>query len=516
MKPAEKCKKLPRLAKKKLIVLTTLGVSLTALATICFVMDPVYLIAKYQMRVAPGFQLYDILRGEIDGAYVSAYLFNVTNAREFISGEDRQLKVQEFGPFTYQEKRLNKNFEVDEEAQELYYQPYVTATFLPEISIADPAHVNITIPNTALLAIATAISTNTFWSQLGLNLLTTKFNSKAVLTLPVKDYLWGYEEPLLAFGNAIMPGWINFRRLGLMDRLYDNTRDYRIELDLREETKFQIKRVNGGGGLPYWGYEDSTKRTRCNTFVDTYEGFSYPPGLSPEKPIRLFRNVFCRIIELEYVGITELDYGPEAYLYKIGNHTYCKNPDTECLCSRLGCVDGLSDLSPCFYGLPVMMSNAHFYGADPKLYERIDGIAPEEGKHGSAFLIEPKLGTELFTSMTFQLNVPVPDVGFNPPARPFSNMTVPIAYFKVIQPELKDDVKRVFWLVYVAGPYVMLALEVALLAVGLVLLSVVLRTVFLNCLIGNGQMTFQAATPANKLCSESPLISDKHLQEAPK
>lgn len=42
-----------------------------------------------------------------------------------------------------------------------------------------------------------------------------------------------------------------------------------------------------------------------------------------------------------------------------------------------------------FPGLPVVLSNAHFMHADPKLYERIEGIKPDERRHGSSFVIEP-------------------------------------------------------------------------------------------------------------------------------
>lgn len=35
-----------------------------------------------------------------------------------------------------------------------------------------------------------------------------------------------------------------------------------------------------------------------------------------------------------------------------------------------------------------MMSNAHFYGAPAAVYERIDGIAPDERKHGGVFAID--------------------------------------------------------------------------------------------------------------------------------
>ncbi|KPI99536.1 Scavenger receptor class B member 1 [Papilio xuthus] len=506
MKPAQKCNTLTKANRKKLVTRSTLGVALVALAVTALVVDPVVLIAKYQLKVTPGTEMYRMLTSEIEGAYVSAYLFNISNAEAFLSGADSRLRVHEVGPFTYQEKRYNTHFEVDEKAQVLRYRPFINVTFMPEMSVAEPADVNVTVGNTALLAIATAMSSHPFWSQLALNLLTRRYKSRAVVTLPVHDLLWGHHEPLLAFGHKLMPGWINFEQLGLLDRLYDNTREYQLELSLEDQTKFQVRRVNGHAGLTAWSYNDPNKRSRCNTFEDAYEGFSYPAGLTPERPIRLYRNVFCRMLEVDFSGTKTLDYGPELYVYKLSNRTFTKNPDTECLCSAIGCKDGLSDLSPCFYSLPVMMSNAHFYGAPAEVYARIDGIAPDEQKHGGVFAIDQKLGSALQTSMTFQLNVPVADVTYNKEARSFANITVPIAYFKVTQPEVPDHVKTLFWLVYVLGPYAVYAVAAGLAAAGLGLLATA------ACLLSTPMPLTKQAIARVQVHCELPLIKHAHKQ----
>lgn len=45
--------------------------------------------------------MFNMFQKEVEGAHLSLYVFNVTNAQEFMSGEDHSLNVQEVGPFTY-------------------------------------------------------------------------------------------------------------------------------------------------------------------------------------------------------------------------------------------------------------------------------------------------------------------------------------------------------------------------------------------------------------------------------
>jgi scavenger receptor class B, member 1 len=53
-------------------------------------------------KITKGSELWEALKTkEVPLAYISVYLFNVTNPEQFLSGEDDKLKVEEIGPFTY-------------------------------------------------------------------------------------------------------------------------------------------------------------------------------------------------------------------------------------------------------------------------------------------------------------------------------------------------------------------------------------------------------------------------------
>jgi hypothetical protein len=91
-------------------------------------------------------------------------------------------------------------------------------------------------------------------------------------------------------------------------------------------------------------------RTRCNTIGnDTFEAVAYPINFTPGSPIRVYRNVACRFVELEYHGIKYVNDTIPVLAYKFRKDVYDINNATKCLCTRGICIKGISDLSPCFY-----------------------------------------------------------------------------------------------------------------------------------------------------------------------
>lgn len=74
--------------------------------TIDFHLNNVDIKLFQQMRVAINSTVHDVLKGTIEGVHMSVYLFNVTNAEQFMAGDDEKLKVEEVGPFTYRQVTL--------------------------------------------------------------------------------------------------------------------------------------------------------------------------------------------------------------------------------------------------------------------------------------------------------------------------------------------------------------------------------------------------------------------------
>ncbi|XP_048006716.1 scavenger receptor class B member 1-like [Leguminivora glycinivorella] len=459
------------MARKRLIIAFFSGVLCIVVSVILMAIDPVHIIAKFQTRIAPNSLPYHLLESEVEGVHVKAYLFNVTNPEEFLSGRDRKMKMQEIGPFSYKELRSNDDLELDQDKGVVRYTPNVNVEFVPEESIGRPEDINVTIPNIAMLSMTAMMSSYPFWTRLGYNALQKQVDSRAIITVPAHEYLWGYDEALITMGNTFMPGWIHFSKMGIMDRLYDKSVPNRLEVGAKDSDKFEIKSMNGISGLRPWGYENNTTRTKCNTFINAYEGVAYPDDLTPDTEIRIFRNVLCRFLELDFKEQITMDFGADALVYKISNRTFSPGKDNECLCGKGICMDGLSDLSPCFYGLPLAMSNAHFLNAPPEMYERIEGLEPSEAKHGGRFLIEPQIGAVIETEFTVQVNIVMGDVSFNDEAKATSGMVVPVGYFRIILPALPEHTKQQLNLMYKTGPAIFLAVEICLYILGAVLIA---------------------------------------------
>ncbi|PZC75846.1 hypothetical protein B5X24_HaOG205590 [Helicoverpa armigera] len=465
--------------KIKLVVCLVLGTLFLSSVILSIIVDPLRLLFIYSARVDYGTAVHEAMSQEVDSLHLSAYIFNITNAKRFLSGEDDKLKVEEIGPFTYQENRTNEDLEIDLEAGVMRYTPRHKVTFLPEESVGRPEDIMVTVPNVAMLSMGSMVSTYGYFARMGFNMLTSQLDSKPTIQISAQDYLWGYEEPLINLGNTVLPGWINFDKMGVLDRLYDETTPFRVEVSATDEDKFMIKTIDGIGGLSAWGYPETS--SNCNSFNGSFEGIGYPPDMSPNRPLKIYRNVLCRFMELEYQGQKTMDFGIEGMTYKFSNRSFSQIEENECLCSKGVCFEGVTDMSSCMYGLPLVLSNAHFLDASPLLYDRIEGLTPNEEDHGSSLIVEPLFGMVMATKFSVQVSVMMRDVEFNSKLSSFSDMLVPIINVKIVQPKLQDKQISTLRMVHIYIPYIFLGFQIVLVIAGVLLVSYSSKQLYWNC-----------------------------------
>ncbi|KAH9637066.1 hypothetical protein HF086_013882 [Spodoptera exigua] len=93
----------------KILLITATGVLFLLFPIVISIVDPIPMAANYLLRVANGSIVYDLIQHEMPAAELSLYLFNITNADRFLSGEDDKLKVEEVGPFVYHEQTFEED-----------------------------------------------------------------------------------------------------------------------------------------------------------------------------------------------------------------------------------------------------------------------------------------------------------------------------------------------------------------------------------------------------------------------
>lgn len=66
---------------------------------------------------------------------------------------------------------------------------------------------------------ASMLHNSSVFLNVGLAALARYVDSQPLLNLTVHEYLWGYDDPLVRLASTVLPNWIPFSRLGLMDRV---------------------------------------------------------------------------------------------------------------------------------------------------------------------------------------------------------------------------------------------------------------------------------------------------------
>ncbi|KAJ8724677.1 hypothetical protein PYW08_016151 [Mythimna loreyi] len=496
-----------RIASRSRILATLLtGIGFLVVPVLIIVLDPIQMIVNCKLRLAKGTIMYNIIQHEIPAARISIYVFNITNADRFLSGEDYKLKVEEVGPFVFQEYRWYIDLEPSEDGKSMGMTPKVRSEFVPEASIAHPKDVNLTLPNLIFLSSVAFLSNYPGFIGTTFNILAAQMGAEPIINMSVHNYLWDYHDPLVALVNSLAPGLVYFEQFGLLDRLYENETDYRLLVGATDQDRFKIKTVKRVRHLD----NNYTTESEITFKEDTYEGGGYPPMLTPEVPINLYRLGICRTVNLEYIGSRIMEeYGGEALVYTMNNSTFLNNINP--ITSKTY-PDGLMDISQCYYGLPFVLSKTRFLDCDPKLRDRIDGKEPDREEHVNEFVIDRKAGIAFQTKMALQFSLMLGDVSFNRKTKIMSNSVIPVTHVKLSQPAMTEGTMSKFVLVYRIAPYIMLCLEIMSVLIGLAFLGYGIRMIYLNQTSTTRGIVFQSMIDKKPINAEQPLIKQENLK----
>ncbi|KAK9882844.1 hypothetical protein WA026_023543 [Henosepilachna vigintioctopunctata] len=449
----------------KILFLALFGVILMISSYFMFVYEPVQMIVKKLLSLSPGSLFFYLWRDPPYKIYINLYLFTVTNQEKFTNGEEK-LSVKEMGPYCFQEILLHTN---------TTFHPNGTISFIPvrhlkfirERSVGDPEVDRLITPNIPLVGMTAMLRDSSMFTNLGLTMVSNTANAKSFVNVTVHEYLFGYDDLLVKLANTALPTWINFEKFGLFERIMalDNssnvvtlTTDYtkatpQNPLYIPEETQrnFYIQEYNGSPGLHHWGYEDTEgnetleTNSRCNFIGGAFDGTLFPKDLTMDQKFNLYRRAFCRPIPVKPIrevvqdGFDGIEYGlQEGFLQQPS-----VNPKNSCFCKDgSDCLPrGIASIAPCYYDIPITISQPHFYNAEPWLEKSINGLKPNKSKHDINFVLHKKLGVPIKANLRIQVNLDVGKTKYNAKTTIFNNLHLPLCWFELQVDEVPTMVR---------------------------------------------------------------------------
>ncbi|EFN87706.1 Scavenger receptor class B member 1 [Harpegnathos saltator] len=423
-------------------MLMTLG--LLGLASGCFVLlcRPYELLFKWKITFGEGGEIFEAWRNPEVDLYVKIYLFNVTNHDEYLQGRDSKLRFQETGPYVYKELLEHTDIVFNDNGT-LTAVPLHPLQYMPELSNGSEQDILI-LPNIALLSIANVMKDASYVTRWGLNMLIRQTDSHPLVRMTAHEFMFGYKSTLVTLGYHIMPSWIKFDKLGLIDRMYDFDGDYETiytgETDIRMTGL--IEKYNGDVNLPQW-------TGKCANVHGASDGTKFQGFIQPNDTLLFFRKSLCRSARMVRVGEKTVK---SLYSY---HYTFMENeldngavnPENKCFCRQGTCLkSGLIDVTDCYYGFPIALSYPHFYKADPSILASLEGLEPKKELHESYFFIEPTSGLPTSLASRFQINMVLQNIEHIARVEKLANFVLPLLWFEIGMYGLPDSLNTRFLL----------------------------------------------------------------------
>lgn len=371
------------------------------------------------------------------------YIFNITNPESFLNLGEKP-KLTEVGPFVYREDMQKINIKFHENGT-LTFQHKKILEFVPELSVN--RNERLTVPNIPLLALSTQSNNLGYVIQKAISFVLNMSKHKPFISVTADELVLGYDDGIVDLAHKFYPKYKRPKnKMGLL--IGRNGTLTEIETIFTGDTgmdKFGlINNVNGLDKLPFWADEP------CSN-IQGSEGSFFPPRYFTKKDIvHLYDKDVCRILPLRYRGTETKDgvavdlYTPSEELYQ----TVEKEPNNKCFCpgNEFCPPHGLQSIGPCHHDAPLYVSHPHFYGADPKLLEKFDGLSPDKEKHGTYFKIQPKVGVPLEGKVRAQVNIKVEKAPNIPIVSKFPSIIYPIMWLEEGIDELTPPIKRWIYL----------------------------------------------------------------------
>jgi len=427
-----------RLGKFKTIcaVLTLIfgvGSIICGILVVLFFREAIDAIIKNEIPLRQGSAIAEVWKKPPITPYLQLYFFNVTNPEEFRNGSKPVL--EEIGPFTYSEIWEKVNVTWLDGGNKVEFGNNKTYHFRRELSIGDE-DTRLILPNLPMisaLASVVHLPESEILVRKALGSMLEIFNQTLFVELTVRDILWGYDNKLIALSRSLFPEGkaYPYEKFGLF-----NGKNQTVEALMTTWTG--QKNLLDVGKVYSW--DDQTELdfwkndSMCNAIKGT-DGSTFHPEIQRDETLHIFNRDLCRSLPMVYQKDVVESNGIPGYRFVPPENVFAppsENPDNDCFClSDEGCnvPKGLFNMSACQFGSPAMMSWPHFFEADPKLLEAVEGLKPDPEKHQFYIDLQPKLGTALRAQARSQINIQMNKVDDVPAARGVRDIVFPFVWF---------------------------------------------------------------------------------------
>ncbi|XP_011348650.1 scavenger receptor class B member 1 isoform X2 [Ooceraea biroi] len=426
---------------KYIFVLMFLGLLSLLCGYVILVCQPYEYILKFKTTFTEGGEIFQLWEKPEVNLYLKVYLFNITNHEEFLDGRESKLRFQQVGPYVYREFFSHNNIVFNNNGT-LSSIPSHPLQYMPEMSNGTEEDLLI-LPNIALFSITNVMRDASYISRWGLNMLIRQTDTRPLVQMTAHEFMFGYESTLVTLGNHLMPSWIKFDKLGLIDRMYDFDGDFETIYTGKTDIRLTglIEKYNGDVNLPQWS-------GKCANVQGASDGVKFPSYIQPNDTLLFFRKSLCRSERMIHVGEKFIN-GLHTYQFTFMENEFdngAVNPENKCFCRKGRCLkSGLLDVTDCYYGFPIALSYPHFYQSDPSLLEVLEGLEPKKELHESYFFIQPKSGLPVDLAFRFQINMALQDIGHMERMEKFINFTFPMLWFEIGMYELPYSLNMRFW-----------------------------------------------------------------------
>ncbi|KAM3956108.1 scavenger receptor class B member 1 [Aphomia sociella] len=446
------------------------GALLIFIAVVMILIDPLGLMTKWALNMNEGSFLYNMWEDPSYQLVAEVWMYNYTNVPEYLSGEDKVMKLEQIGPFVFREYRRNKNITLDKERGVMTLMPDVELKFVRNQSIGDIKDVQLYVPNIAVVLMSTFMADKlNYFANSGAYFSIKALGIKLFKTLTVDEVLWGYEDPMITIANSLLPGWIDFKKLGIVDRFYAKRKEV-VEVELGNESKkFSLNSWNGSPGIVEQGFTDLNTSVPCNRIKGSYEGLMLPSHVSKDEILPIYRKAACRIMPFVFQGESRKNYNFNYYRFELAKTAFDNTSDYACSCTHNCVPNGFVDVSNCYYGFSIAVSKPQFLDADPLQISYYEGLHPDPKIHTSVFELEPVTGAPIRIHSMIQVNMAVRTSPGNPITQPLKDKIVPILWLSLTCKSPPPEVLTLLNVRLTIAPALIITIEATLLIIGAIL-----------------------------------------------